>query len=94
MRLALLLSVLLSATAFASPKKVSLPVGHSMTMAMPTNVKSVHVSDPSLVEVKHVGRRVTLVARSTGLTEATVTTADGEHQFRVYVAADKYALPH
>lgn len=92
-RTALVMMLLVASIAAATPKKLSLPVGHSMTMAMPNNVKSVRVSDPSMVEVKHTGRRVTLVARSRGLTEATVTTTDGEHQFRVYVAEDKYALP-
>jgi Flp pilus assembly secretin CpaC len=85
---------LLAAPAFANPlKQISLPVGHSMTMAMPAPVTAVEVSDPSLVEVRREGRKVTLVALSRGNTEATVKTADGEHRFRVYVAIDKYALP-
>lgn len=91
----LFLASMLSTVAIASNprKQVSLPVGHSMTMAMPANVTSVRVDDPSLVEVKRQGRKVTLVALSKGSTEATVMTAEGEHHFRVYVAADKYALP-
>ncbi|MBE2252779.1 MAG: pilus assembly protein N-terminal domain-containing protein [Myxococcus sp.] len=92
--LAALAVAVASPAVFASPKKrVALPVGHSMTMAMPSNVTSVKVTDPSLVEVKRHGRKVTLVALAQGSTEATVTTSDGPQTFRVYVAADKYALP-
>ncbi|MCA2980286.1 MAG: pilus assembly protein N-terminal domain-containing protein [Myxococcaceae bacterium] len=96
MKLALLvtLAVLAAPAALASPRKqVALPVGHTMTMAMPTLVTAVRVDDPSLVEVKRVGRKVTLVARARGSTDATVRTAEGEHHFRVYVAADRYAMP-
>lgn len=94
--LVLFVSALLAAPlARASPRKqVALPVGHSMTMAMPGTVTGVRIDDPSLVEVKRTGRKVTLVARAKGSTDATVLTADGEHHFRVYVASDKYALPH
>jgi Flp pilus assembly secretin CpaC len=93
--LVLVAASLLSTLAFASsPKKVALPVGHSMTMAMPAAVTGVRVNDPALVEVKRQGRKVTLVALAQGSTEATVTTAEGSHRFRVYVAADKYAMPH
>lgn len=92
---ALLAVVALALPAVAAPKQrqVALPVGHTMTLAMPAPVKSVRVSDPSLVEVKREGRKVMLFARAKGNTEATVTTADGAHVFRVYVAEDKYALP-
>ncbi|MCU0697521.1 MAG: pilus assembly protein N-terminal domain-containing protein [Myxococcaceae bacterium] len=91
----LALTLFVAPAALASPRKqVALPVGHSMTMAMPGTVTSVRVDDPSLVEVKRVGRKVTLVARAQGSTDATVLTSEGEHHFRVYVAADKYALPH
>jgi Flp pilus assembly secretin CpaC len=78
--IALLTTLLLSSFALAStPKRqVSLPVGHSMTMAMPAPVTSVRVDDPSLVEVKREGRKVTLVARARGSTDATVQTAEGE----------------
>ncbi len=85
---------LLSAVAVASPRKqLALPVGHTMTMAMPSQVTSVRVTDPSLVEVKRQGRKVTLVALAKGSTEATVMTTEGPTTFSVYVAVDKYALP-
>lgn len=93
MKIALLASMLLATLAVASPKRVSLPVGHSMTMAMPGLVKSVRVTDPKLVEVRQQGRKVTLVALSKGSTEAVVKTSDGETTFSVYVAEDKYAMP-
>lgn len=89
----ILAATLLAALAFASPKRVALPVGHTMTMAMPGTVKSVRVADPSLVEIKQQGRKVTLVARAKGSTEATVRTSEGETTFSVYVAEDKYAMP-
>lgn len=93
---ALLCAATLASTVVASPakqKQVALPVGHTMTLAMPAPVKSVRVSDPTLVEVKREGRKVMLFARAKGNTEATVTTSEGAHVFRVYVAEDKYALP-
>jgi Flp pilus assembly secretin CpaC len=80
--------------ALASPtKQVALPVGHTMTMAMPSYVTSVRVADPSLLEVKRQGRKVTLVGRAKGSTDATVMTTEGSTTFRVYVAVDKHALP-
>ena len=90
---ALMMVVLFALPALANPRKVALPVGHSLTMAMPSPVTSVEVSDPSLLEVKRDGRKVTLVARAQGNAEATVMTARGPHHFMVYVAADKYSLP-
>jgi Flp pilus assembly secretin CpaC len=85
---------LLSTVVVASPRKqLALPVGHTMTMAMPSQVTSVRVTDPSLVEVKRQGRKVTLVALAKGSTEATVMTTEGPTTFSVYVAVDKYALP-
>ncbi len=90
---ALLIVALFALPALANPKKLALPVGHSMTMAMPSPVTSVQVSDPNLLEVKRDGRKVTLVGRAQGNTEATVMTARGPHHFTVYVAADKYSLP-
>lgn len=95
--LVLFAASLVSTLAVASSpkeKQVALPVGHSMTMAMPAAVTGVRVNDPALVEVRRQGRKVTLVALAQGSTEATVTTAEGSHRFRVYVAADKYAMPH
>lgn len=93
MKALLVLASLVSVVALASPKRVAIPVGHSMTMAMPGTVRSVRVADPSLLEVKQQGRKVTLVARAKGSTEATVRTSEGETTFSVYVAEDKYAMP-
>ena len=91
---ALLLSLFASFSAFASqPKRVNMPLGYTTTLSMPTAVSKVTVDDPSLVEVRKEGRKVVLVAIAKGLTEATVTTADGEHRFKIFVAADKYAMP-
>lgn len=78
----------------AQPKRVAMPVGQTTTLAMPAPVSKVTVEDPSLVEVTQRGRNVVLVARSTGTTQVTVRTAEGELQLSVYVAADKYGLPH
>lgn len=85
----------LSSLAFAAqPKRVSMPVGQTTTLAMPAPVSKVTVADPSMVEVIQRGRNVVLVARSTGTTQVTVRTIDGELELSVYVAADKYGLPH
>lgn len=93
MKLAFLAALVLGSVAIASPKRLAIPVGHSMTMAMPGMVKSVRVADPKLLEIRQQGRKVTLVALSKGSTEAVVKTSEGETTFSVYVAADKYAMP-
>jgi hypothetical protein len=86
---------LLATVALAStPKQLSLPVGHTMTLSMPNQVSQVRLDDPSLVEVTMTGRKVTFLALTRGTTEAVVKTVDGEHRFKIYVATDKYALPH
>ena len=85
----------LSTLAFAAqPARLNMPVGHTTTVSMSAPVSKVTVADPSLVEVSQRGRQVILVGLSTGSTEVTVKTADGETHLRVYVAADKYGLPH
>lgn len=93
MKLFLLLA-LLSVPAFASkPLQVNLPVGTSTTVEMPSAVSGVFLDDPNLVEVKRQGRKLTFVGRSSGHTEATVRTAEGELRMRIYVAADRHGLP-
>lgn len=95
MRHTILALFALSSVAFAAaPKRLNMPVGHTTTLSMPAPVSKVTVEDPSLVEVTQKGRKVTLVGRSTGSTEVTVETADGEMHLKIYVAADKYGLPH
>ena len=106
MKLATLVAALLTATlafagspqkslAFASaPQKLSLPLGHSTTLSRPGEVSKVTVSDPSKVEIKKQGRKVTLVALEKGTTEATIRTKDGVTKLNIYVAADKYAMPY
>jgi Flp pilus assembly secretin CpaC len=94
MRTTLLALVLLSTLAFAGqPKRLNMPVGHTTTVSMSAPVSKVTVGDPSLVEVSQRGRQVIFVGRSTGSTEVTVMTADGETHLKIYVAADKYGLP-
>jgi hypothetical protein len=89
-----LLLALASPAVASAPRQLSLPVGRTMTLAMPNLVSQVRVNDPGLVEVKTTGRNVTFVALTRGTTEAVVTTIEGEHRFKIYVAADKYALPY
>jgi Flp pilus assembly secretin CpaC len=90
-----LVAALISALATAAtPKQINLPVGHTTTLSMGSQVSTVKVDDPALVEVKKDGRKVSFVARAQGNTQATVMTSDGEVRFRIYVAADKYALPY
>lgn len=92
---ALLAAVSLSSIALAAgPKRLNMPVGHTTTLSMPAPVSKVTVADPALVEVSQRGRQVVLVGRSAGATQVTVRTAEGEMQLMVYVAADKYGLPH
>lgn len=77
------------------PKQVSLPVGHSTTLALGAAVSKVTVDTPGLVEVRREGRRLTLVGLAQGATEATVQTRDGgQLRLRIYVSADKYGLPY
>lgn len=86
---------LVSSLAFAGmPRQLNMPVGQTTTVSMPAPVSKVTVADPSLVEVTQRGRQVIFVGRATGSTEVTVSTVDGETHLRIYVAADKYALPH
>lgn len=95
MRNAMLVILSLSSLALAAqPKRLNMPVGHTTTVSMPAPVSKVTVDDPSLVEVTQRGRQVIFVGLSTGSTEVTVQTADGETHLRIYVAADKYGLPH
>lgn len=95
MRRTILALFALSSVAFAAaPKRVNMPVGHTTTLSMPAPVSRVTVDDPSLVEVTQKGRQVIFVGRSAGSTEVTVQTADGEMHLKIYVAADKYGLPH
>lgn len=85
----------LSSLALAEqPRRLNMPIGHTTTVSMSAPVSKVTVDDPSLVEVTQRGRQVIFVGRSTGSTEVTVQTADGETHLRIYVAADKYGLPH
>jgi Flp pilus assembly secretin CpaC len=95
MRTTLLALIALSTVAFAAgPKRLNMPVGHTTTLSMPAPVSKVTVADPSLVEVSRRGRQVVLVGRTAGHTQVTVETVDGEMELSVYVAADKYGLPH
>jgi Flp pilus assembly secretin CpaC len=91
----LVAALLVSSVSFAAaPQKLSLPLGHSTTMTLPKTVSKVSVSDPSKVEIKKQGRKVTLVGLEKGTTEATIRTKDGETRLNIYVAADKYAMPY
>jgi Flp pilus assembly secretin CpaC len=95
LRLAIAVALALSTAALAAqPKRMAMPVGQTTTLAMPAPVSKVTVSDPALVEVSQRGRHVVLVARSTGTTEVKVKTIEGELTLSIYVAADKYGLPH
>jgi Flp pilus assembly secretin CpaC len=95
MRFMMALALLISSLAFAGqPKNLAMPVGTTTTLSMSAPVSSVTVADPSLLEVTRQGRRVVFVGRSTGTTDVVVKTADGETRLHVYVAADKYGLPH
>jgi Flp pilus assembly secretin CpaC len=88
-------SLLISTLAFAeAPKQVNMQVGHTTTLSMPAAVSAVKIDDPSLVEVKTQGRKVSFVARAKGNTDVTVQTADGPVRFHVYISGDKYGLPY
>jgi Flp pilus assembly secretin CpaC len=80
--------------AAAAPHKLSLPMGHSTTLSLPSEVSKVSVGDPSKVEIKKSGRKVTVVGLQKGTTEATIRTRDGVTKVSIYVAADKYAMPY
>lgn len=95
MRLTIVSLLTLSTLAFAGlPKRVNMPVGHTTTLSMPAPVSKVTVENPALIEVSQRGRQVMIVGLSTGSTDVTVSTADGEMHLRIYVAADKYGLPN
>ncbi len=95
MRPTILALITLSTLAFAGlPKQLNMPVGHTTTLSMPAPVSKVTVENPSLLEVSQRGRQVTFVGLSTGTTEVTVSTVDGDMHLRIYVAADKYGMPN
>lgn len=75
------------------PKRISMVVGHTITVSMPAPVTRVKLSDQSLVDVSQNGRKVKFVGRMSGVTDVVVTTSDGETRLQLYVASDKYALP-
>jgi hypothetical protein len=85
--------VLFGSMAVASPKQISMPVGHTTTVSMPSSVTKVKVDDGSLLEVKREGHKVVMVGRAKGTTDVTVTTVDGETTLHVYVASDRFGLP-
>ena len=94
MRITILGLLTLSALAFAAnPKQLAMPVGQTTTLSMPAPISKVTVENPALVEVSRRGRQIMIVGLSTGSTDVTVITADGELHLKVYVAADKYGLP-
>jgi Flp pilus assembly secretin CpaC len=90
--------MLLSLTAFAEDKRVSVPVGYSTTLEMPDNVKKVTLSDGSIVDVQKRGRKLTFYGQKQGSSSAIIHTGEGRHvtktRIAVYVASDKYALPY
>jgi Flp pilus assembly secretin CpaC len=95
MKLLALTSFLFAAVALASaPQRLSLPVGNSTTISLPSEVSRVSVSDPKKVEIKKQGRKVTMTGLEKGTTEATILTKDGVTKVSIYVAADKYAMPY
>ncbi len=92
-RLILSVAMFAASLAVASPKQISMPVGHITTVSMPSSVTRVKADDASLVDVRREGRKVTIVGRSKGTTDVTVTTAEGETKLHVYVASDRFGLP-
>ncbi len=80
-------------TLAAEPARLAFTVDQSTTLSLPATVTSVKIDDPSLVEATQSGRKVTLHGLAKGHTYAVIQTADGEHRFRIYVAADRFALP-
>src|SRR5262245_5879965 len=95
MKLFTLAALLTSSLAFAAaPQKLNVLLGHHTTLSLHTEVSKVSVSDPSKVEIKKQGRRVTLVGLEKGTTEATIRTREGVTKMSIYVAADKYAMPY
>ena len=88
-------SLLISSLAFADvPKQLTMQVGHTTTVTLPAQVSTVKIDDPTLVEVKTQGRKVSFVARAKGTTDVTVQTSDGPMHFHLYISADKYGLPY
>lgn len=83
-----------SSAAPVANHKVSLPVGRTTTLHLPSNATSVRVSDPDVVAVSLRGSKVTLVGKSKGSAEAMVQTANGPTRLGIYVASDQYALPY
>ena len=92
----LLAALLWVPTATLASKKldVSIPVGYSTTLTLPSPATGVTVANPSLVEVKISGRKVTFKGKENGVTTASIKTQSGKsNEVKIYVAIDRYALP-
>ena len=94
-RFAFVAALIAAPLALASvPQKLTVQVGHSATLSMSSTISKVVIDDPTKVEVKKQGRKLTITALSKGTTDATIRTSDGETRVSIYVAADKYAVPY
>lgn len=93
LRFVLLALPLISPASASERKQVSLPVGHTTTVTLPAPITRVRLDETGLVEVKKQGRAVTFVGIQKGTTDVTVSTADGEVRFRVFVAEDRFGMP-
>lgn len=82
------------AASAAVPERLTVQVGHTTVLSLPSTVAKVTVDDPSKIEVKKQGRKLTIIAREKGTTDAVIRLADGDHKVSIYVAADKYAVPY
>lgn len=98
MRVLALTCVLVSMAAFAEDKMVNMPVGYRTTVELPANVSKVTLSDPRIVDVRRVGKKLIFTGQKRGSTSAIVQVNEGgretTHRLAVYVATDRYALPY
>ncbi len=75
MRWSLLLSLVVSSFAFASP--VGLGVGETKHVTVSQKVAKVETSDAARVEISYKGSTLTLTGKETGRTTVHLTTVDG-----------------
>ena len=89
-----LLASLLLAAPGTVPERVEVVVDHTTVVTLSAPVSKVTVDEPTIVEVKASGRKLTFKGLVKGNAEVTVKMPDGEYKIHVYVPADKFGLSH
>jgi Flp pilus assembly secretin CpaC len=90
----LALGLLLVSGSASAGNQLSVSLGQTKVMDLHSKVRSVRVKDPSVLEVRKLGkRRVALAGKETGQTQVTVKVGRKRFDFQVYVTSGSEAYP-